>query len=134
MSEKIYYVIFFEGNMFQAFGDYFTGSKCINKEGPFLFENEAAERSMRYTRACIVYNAVKQSFLNDSRHANYAYDAVHNLVAWAKKNIPIITRRKSVVSILETIPEYPCETSSAIITGGQEDIVVTAAVAALTVA
>ena len=122
MSEKIYYVIFFEGNMFQAFGDYFSGSKCINKEGPFLFENDAAERSMRYTRACIVYNAAKQSFLNDSRHAGYAYDAVHNLVTWAKKHIPIITRKKSLVSVLETIPEYPCETSPAIITGGQEDI------------
>jgi hypothetical protein len=116
MSDKIYYVIFFEGNMFQAFGDYFSGSKCINKEGPFLFENEAAERSMRYTRACIVYNAAKQSFLNDSRHAGYAYDAVHNLVTWAKKHIPIVTRRKSLVSVLETIPEYPCETSPLIIT------------------
>jgi len=116
MSEKIYYVVFFEGNMFQAFGDYFSGSKCINKEGPFLFENEAAERSMRYTRACIVYNAAKQSFLNDIRHSGYAYDAVHNLVTWAKKNIPIITRRKSVVNILETIPEYPCESSPLIIT------------------
>jgi len=122
MSEKIYYVVFFEGNMFQAFGDYFSGSKCINKEGPFLFENEAAERSMRYTRACIVYNAAKQSFLNDPRHANYAYDAVHNLVSWAKKHIPIITRRKSVVSILETIPEYPCESSPLIISGGAEDV------------
>ncbi len=117
MSEKIYYVVFFEGNMFQAFGDFLSGGKCINKEGPFLFEKEAAERSMRHTRACIVYNAVKQSFLNDIRHANYAYDAVHNLIAWAKKNIPIITRRKSVVGILETIPEYPCETSPDIITG-----------------
>ena len=117
MSEKIYYVIFFEGNMFQAFGDFLSGSKCINKEGPFLFEKEAAERSMLYTRACIVYNAAKQSFLNDSRHAGYAYDAVHNLVTWAKKNIPIITRRKSLVNILETIPEYPCESSPLIITG-----------------
>ena len=122
MSEKIYYVIFFEGNMFQAFGDYLSGSKCINKEGPFLFEKEAAERSMRHTRACIVYNAAKQSFLNDTRHANYAYDAVHNLVSWAKKNIPIITRRKSVVSILETIPEYPCESSPLIITEDVEPI------------
>jgi len=120
MSEKIYYVIFFEGNMFQAFGDYFSGTKCINKEGPFLFENEAAERSMRHTRACIVYNAAKQSFLNDPRHSGYAYDAVHNLITWAKKNIPILTRRKSVVSILETIPEYPYETSQEIITGDQE--------------
>jgi len=122
MSEKIYYVIFFEGNMFQAFGDYFSGSKCINKEGPFLFENEAAERSMRYTRACIVYNAAKQSFLNDPRHAGYAYDAVHNLITWAKKHIPIITRRKSLVSVLETIPEYPCETSPLIITDDVKSI------------
>lgn len=100
-----YYVVYFEGNVFQAFGDFFSGYQCINKNGPFITEKEAIENSQTITRACIVYNAANQSFLNDGRHAGFSTNAIDNLMAWAKQNIAVFKRKKSVINILETIPE-----------------------------
>jgi hypothetical protein len=85
---QIYYVVFFEGNMFQTFKDIFSKKKRINKEGPFA------------------YNSVKQSFLQDPRHNNYAVDSIHHLITWAKQNIPHIKRRSfNSFTSLQPIPE-----------------------------
>ena len=92
MSNNIFYLIYFEGNGFQAFGDWFSGAKNINKKGPYPSQNDAANDAVQCSRACIVYNAMNQSFLNDTRHAGYAYDSIHNLISWAKQNIPIVTK------------------------------------------
>ena len=103
---KIYYVVFFEGNMFQTFKDIFSKKKRINKEGPFASENEAVEQSMKHVKASIVYNSVKQSFLQDPRHNNYAVDSIHHLITWAKQNIPHIKRRSfNSFTSLQPIPE-----------------------------
>ena len=103
---QIYYVVFFEGNMFQTFKDIFSKKKRINKEGPFASENEAVEQSMKHVKASIVYNSVKQSFLQDPRHNNYAVDSIHHLITWAKQNIPHIKRRSfNSFTSLQPIPE-----------------------------
>jgi hypothetical protein len=126
MDYKIYYVVFFEGNMFQSFGDFFSGSKCISKDGPYLTEMEATQQSVKYIRACIVYNSLNQSFSNDPRHAGYAYDAVHNLLTWAKQNIVTIKRR-SFVSTLSPVPEIVAavETASLPIPIPESDVHIT---------
>jgi hypothetical protein len=89
MDDKIYYIVFVEGKMFQDFCDLLSGNECINKDGPYATEQEAADKSFRFIRASIVYNAAKRSFKNDPRHMNFPYYAVHNLNEWAKKNIPL---------------------------------------------
>lgn len=110
MTNKNYYIVSFEDNaIFKTWGYFFLNSKCINKEGPFSSENEAATISLKYNRACIVYNAYNQSFLNDQRHTAFTDDAIHNLVTWAKKNIGIVSRKNSIVDVMETIPENSVE-------------------------
>ena len=92
--------------MFQTFKDIFSKKKRINKEGPFASENEAVEQSMKHVKASIVYNSVKQSFLQDPRHNNYAVDSIHHLITWAKQNIPQIKRRSfNSFTSLQPIPE-----------------------------
>ena len=88
-NEPIFFIVYFEGNGFNALGDWFGGVKSINKSKPYINQTDALLASANTNRASIIYNAKNQSFLDDLANKGYVNQAIYDLLAWAKSNIPV---------------------------------------------
>jgi hypothetical protein len=86
-----YYLVFFQGNAFDAFSDWAMGTKKISKSGPYTNKvdamNEAEKKHKK--RACIVYHARNQICLHSQ--VGFVVKALPDLMHWAKTNIPVPT-------------------------------------------
>ena len=80
-----YYLVYFEGNAFSAFSDWFGGRKTINKSCPYKNKGDAISASKEFTRACIVYHARNQICIHS--HEGYIKQAVPDLMNWAREHI-----------------------------------------------
>jgi hypothetical protein len=86
---NLYYNVYFEGNGFQAFGDWFSGAKSIGKTGPYKTKADAIAAAQGHTRACIVYHAGNQVCLHSQQ--GYIQQAVPELLRWAREHISIFS-------------------------------------------
>lgn len=94
-----YYLVFFQGNAFAAFGDWFGGTKSIDKSGPYTNKADAIAASKQHERACIVYHARNQISLHSQ--AGFVLQALPDLMSWAKTNISVPTTLVSNDGMLE---------------------------------
>ena len=95
-----YYLVFFEGNGFNAFSDWFGNTKSINKAGPYANKSDAINESKNYTRAVIVYHARNQICLHSQE--GYVRQAIPELLKWAREHISIGTEIVCNDGMLET--------------------------------
>jgi hypothetical protein len=78
-------VVYFAGDAFNAFSDWFSGGKSIQTGDPYVNKSEAITASLGRARACIVYDAEAQTIAY-SQHG-YVAQSVQELLFWAKANI-----------------------------------------------
>jgi hypothetical protein len=88
-SSYIFYTVYFEGDGLTALSDWFGGKQSINRM-LHNSQDEAVKCCFHCNRACIVYNASNQSYLNSMQCKGYSPTAINDLVKWAKKNIPLV--------------------------------------------
>jgi hypothetical protein len=75
-----------------------TNSFTIVYSKPCTTKVKAIEKASTYVQTCIIYNAVNQTYLTDSRHKERDRHLISVLFRWAKLCIPN-------KNLLETIPE-----------------------------
>lgn len=105
-TNTIFYMIYFESSIdIKRINDFLLDEKAsIKYSKPYYNKEKLINRVNKYDKVCIIYNALKQTYLNDPRHAKYDINIIHILVLWAKKNIRQ-EEEKAQPTRLETILE-----------------------------
>ena len=65
-----------------------TNSFTIVYSRPYTTKTKAIEKASKYAQTCIIYNAVNQTYLKDSRHKERDKHLISVLFRWAKLCIP----------------------------------------------
>jgi hypothetical protein len=105
-TNTIFYMIYFESSSdIKRINDFLLDEKAAIKcSKPYYNKDKLVNRVTKYDKVCIIYNALKQTYLNDPRHAKYDINIIHILVLWAKKYIRR-EEEKAQPTRLETIME-----------------------------
>jgi len=105
MNNTIFYMIYFESSRdIKRVNEFLLDDTItIKHSNPYGNKEKVVNRVIKYTKVCIIYNALKQTYLNDPRHAKYDINLIRILFLWAKKYIPL--EMMAQPTRLETIME-----------------------------